>query len=76
MVPVEFAADPAGYLELVWGRLRRVRGTLRWADVFCERGAFGEDEARGVTAGLARGLLPRVHANQLGPGPGVRLPWS
>jgi imidazolonepropionase len=46
----------------------------RWVDVFCERGAFGADEARAVlTAGLAAGLAPRVHANQLGPGPGVQL---
>ena len=46
----------------------------RWVDVFCERGAFGVDEARAVlTAGLAAGLAARVHANQLGPGPGVQL---
>jgi len=46
----------------------------RWIDVFCEQGAFGADEARAVlTAGQAAGLTPRVHANQLGPGPGVRL---
>jgi imidazolonepropionase len=42
--------------------------------VFCERGAFGADEARAVlAAGRAAGLMPRVHANQLGPGPGVQL---
>jgi imidazolonepropionase len=42
--------------------------------VFCERGAFGADEARAVlAAGKAAGLMPRVHANQLGPGPGVQL---
>jgi imidazolonepropionase len=46
----------------------------RWVDVFCERGAFGADEARAVlAAGAAAGLLPRVHANQLGPGPGVQV---
>ena len=46
----------------------------RWADVFCEDGAFGADEARAVlTAGLARGLLLRIHASQLGPGPGIGL---
>jgi imidazolonepropionase len=46
----------------------------KWIDVFCERGAFGPDEAATVLeAGRARGLLPRVHANQLGPGPGVRV---
>src|ERR1700722_10321570 len=75
VVPVEFAADPAGYVDLVCGpMLAACAAHCRWADVFCERGAFGEDEARAVlTAGLARGLLPRVHANQLGPGPGIRL---
>ncbi len=42
--------------------------------MFCEQGAFGVDEARAVlTAGQAAGLTPRVHANQLGPGPGVQL---
>jgi imidazolonepropionase len=43
-------------------------------DVFCERGAFDVDAARAVLlAGRAAGLTPRVHANQLGPGPGVAL---
>ena len=46
----------------------------RWVDVFCERGAFDADQSRAVlTAGEAAGLGCRVHANQLGPGPGVRL---
>ena len=75
VVPPEFAADPAGYVDLVCGAmLAACAPRSRWVDVFCERGAFGADEARAVlTAGMARGLLPRVHANQLGPGPGVRL---
>src|SRR3712207_9538715 len=46
----------------------------RWIDVFCEKGAFDADQSRAVlTAGRAAGLGLRVHANQLGPGPGVRL---
>jgi imidazolonepropionase len=46
----------------------------KWVDVFCERGAFGRDEAAAVlAAGTAAGLQPRIHANQLGPGPGVQL---
>jgi imidazolonepropionase len=54
--------------------LRRCAPHARWIDVFCEDGAFGGDEARTVlTAGIAAGLLPRIHANQLGPGPGVQL---
>jgi imidazolonepropionase len=46
----------------------------RWVDVFCERGAFDAGATRAVlTAGIRAGLLPRVHANQLGPGPGVQI---
>ena len=42
--------------------------------MFCERGAFDRDESeRVLAAGIAHGLLPRVHGNQLGPGEGVRL---
>jgi imidazolonepropionase len=75
VVPPEFAADRDGYLDLVCGpMLDACAPHCRWADVFCEDGAFGADEARAVlTAALARGLFPRIHANQLGPGPGVQL---
>ena len=46
----------------------------RWIDVFCEKGAFDGDQARAIlTAGKAKGLHPRVHANQLSYGPGVQL---
>jgi imidazolonepropionase len=46
----------------------------RWIDVFCERGAFDAEQSRVVLeAGAAAGLGLRVHGNQLGPGPGVRL---
>ena len=75
VVPPEFAADPGGYTDLVRGPMLAACATYaRWVDVFCEQGAFGVDEARAVlTAGQAAGLTPRVHANQLGPGPGVQL---
>jgi len=75
VVPPEFAGDRAGYLDLVCGQmLTACAPWARWVDVFCERGAFGADEARAVlTAGQAAGLTPRVHANQLGAGPGVQL---
>ena len=75
IVPPEFAGDSAGYLDLVCGAmLEACAPQAKWVDVFCEQGAFGGGEAAAVlAAGQARGLLPRVHANQLGPGPGVRV---
>lgn len=46
----------------------------KWIDVFCETGAFTVEQSRRVLeAGIAKGLRPRVHASQLGPGDGVRL---
>lgn len=74
-VPSEFANDRDGYLDLVVGdMLRACVPFARWVDVFCDSGAFSEDEARDVlTAGAAAGLGVRVHGNQLALGPGVRL---
>jgi imidazolonepropionase len=75
MVPAEYADRPDEYVALVCGpMLRAAAPHSRWVDVFCERGAFDEEQSRAVLrAGIAAGLLPRIHANQLGPGPGVRL---
>ncbi|MFD4667451.1 imidazolonepropionase [Streptomyces halstedii] len=75
IVAPEYADDPAGYVDLVTGPMLDACAPYAcWIDVFCERGAFDGDQARAVlTAGMARGLRARVHANQLGPGPGVRL---
>ncbi|MFG2601293.1 imidazolonepropionase [Streptomyces sp. NPDC048462] len=75
IVSPDYAEDPAGYVDLVTGpMLDACAPYARWIDVFCERGAFDGDQARAVlTAGRAKGLHPRVHANQLGHGPGVQL---
>ena len=75
VVPPEFAEDPGGYVDLVTGpMLEACAPHARWIDVFCETGAFDTDQARAVlSAGATAGLRGRLHANQLGPGPGVRL---
>ena len=75
VVPPEYADDPAAYVELVTGpMLDAAAPHARWIDVFCETGAFDADQARAIlAAGMSRGLGGRLHANQLGPGPGVRL---
>lgn len=67
--------DRDDYLRLLTGdMLKECAPHAKWVDVFCERGAFDVDEARAVlTAGIAEGLLPRIHANQLTEGGGVRL---
>jgi imidazolonepropionase len=75
VVPHEYADDREAYVALVTGEMLEACAPLaRWVDVFCDTGAFDEDETRTVlSAGVAAGLLPRLHGNQLGHGPGVRL---
>ncbi|MBO0805076.1 MAG: imidazolonepropionase [Nocardiopsaceae bacterium] len=75
VVPSEFSGSADAYVSLACGpMLDACAPHSRWVDVFCERGAFSADQARAVLrAGVARGLTPRVHANQLGPGPGVSV---
>ncbi|MEU0951499.1 imidazolonepropionase [Streptomyces niveus] len=75
IVAPELADDPAAYVALVTGdMLDACAPYARWVDVFCEKGAFDGDQARAIlTAGTAKGLVPRVHANQLSYGPGVQL---
>lgn len=75
VVPVEYEGRADEYVELVCtDMLEACAPYARWIDVFCEDGAFDADQSRAVlAAGRAAGLGLRVHGNQLGPGPGVRL---
>lgn len=68
-------ADAEDYLDEVVGpMLEGVAPYVQWIDVFCERGAFNEEQSRRVLeAGKKLGLGLRVHGNQLGEGPGVAL---
>jgi imidazolonepropionase len=73
VVPADSPRD--AYIDLVCGEmLAAARPYSRYVDVFCEEGAFDGDETRRIlNAGIDAGLIPRVHANQLTEGPGVRL---
>ncbi len=67
VVPEEFRDDRDGYVALVAGAmLDACAPRARWADVFCDRGAFDVDEARVILASARKkGLGLRLHANQL-----------
>ncbi|MGZ2224510.1 imidazolonepropionase [Glutamicibacter sp. HZAU] len=73
LVPEGWDAD--AYTDLVTGpMLDAVAGNVDFVDVFCERGAFTEEQSRRVLeAAQRKGLSTKVHGNQLGPGPGVKL---
>jgi imidazolonepropionase len=75
VVPPEFEGRADDYVGLVCSEMLAACGPhARWIDAFCERGAFDADQCRAVLeAGRGAGLGLRLHANQLGPGPGVQL---
>ena len=75
VVPAEYADRPDDYVHLVVTEmLDACAPHAKWIDVFCDRGAFDVDQSRAILqAGIARGLLPRIHANQLQHGGGIRL---
>jgi imidazolonepropionase len=75
VVPPEFADDRPGYVALVTGpMLQACARYARWVDVFCDQGAFTAEETREVLhAGVAAGLTPRLHGNQLAHGPGAQI---
>ena len=73
LVPPGGDAD-AYVRDVVGPMLEGVREHVQWADVFCERGAFTQEQSRTVLQACAEaGLGLRVHGNQLGEGPGVAL---
>ncbi|GAB4586702.1 imidazolonepropionase [Nocardia sp. IFM 10818] len=73
--PPEYAGRADDYVAMVCDEMIEACAPhAKWIDVFCERGAFDEEQSREVLkTGVAHGLVPRVHGNQLGEGPGVRL---
>src|SRR5690606_38273198 len=58
VVPAEYADDRDAYVDLVCGpMLDAAAPHCRWVDVFCEQGAFTEDESRRILiAGIGADL--------------------
>jgi imidazolonepropionase len=75
VVPAEFEGRADDYVHHVCNEmLAAALPHSRWIDAFCEVGAFDADQTRAVLeAGRNVGLGLRMHANQLGFGPGVQL---
>lgn len=72
---VPAGADPEEYVELVCTTmLDAVAPHVRWADVFCDKGAFTPEQTRRVLAACREaGLGLRLHGNQLEHGEGVSV---
>ena len=76
-IPVDFRSRRDDYVRLVIDRMIPAVADERlaeWCDVFCEQGVFTPDESRRILqAGSARGLKPRIHADELGPSGGSQV---
>ena len=76
-VPPQFAHRPDDYIDGVAAPLAAEaarRGLARFVDAFCERGVFTvEQSRRALAAGIAAGLSPRLHADELAPSGGALL---
>jgi imidazolonepropionase len=75
VVAPEFANDPDAYVDLVTGEMLNACAEYsKWIDVFCDRGAFtGQQTKKILEAGISKGLLPRVHLNQLEQGDHIQM---
>ena len=75
VVPSEYKGKADEYVDLICEQMiTQVKPYAKWIDVFCDNGAFTTDQARKILkAGVAAGLKPRLHANQLEQGDGIAL---
>ena len=76
-VPPEFRDARADYVRTIVEEMIpavAAEKLARWCDVFCETGVFTpEESAQILEAGVAAGLEPRIHADELGPSGGSEV---
>ena len=73
-IPLDYRERREDYVRLVIDEMIpavAAENLAEWCDVFCETGVFTPEEStRILQAGAARGLKPRIHADELGPSGG------
>ena len=76
-VPGPFRNDREKYIDLVINEMIPVivsEELADYIDVFCDEGFFSVDETeRILMAGLKYGLIPKIHANEIGNSGGVQV---
>lgn len=76
-VPEEYRNTRSKYIELIINEMIPVIASEELADyidVFCEKGFFSVEETeRILMAGIKYGLVPKLHANELGNSGGVQV---
>ena len=76
-IPLDYRERREDYVRLVIDEMIpavAAEDLAEWCDVFCETGVFTPEEAtRILQAGAARGLKPRIHADELGASGGSQV---
>lgn len=67
--PPEYKGDPEKFVDLLVTEMIPAvaeRGLAEYCDVFCEKGVFSVEQSRRILqAGLAAGLKPKIHAEEI-----------
>ncbi|MES2329568.1 MAG: imidazolonepropionase [Bacteroidota bacterium] len=75
--PTEYKEDHQGYIDLIINKMLpqiAAEQLADYIDVFCEEGFFSPSETEAICrAGMAIGLKPKIHANQLNPSGGTQV---
>lgn len=76
-VPSEYKDNPDLFVEMIISEMiPKVAelGLAEFNDVFCERGVFTPEQSKRILeAGIAHGLLPKIHADEIEPYGGAEL---
>lgn len=76
-IPEEYRDNPEGYVELVIEQMLPIvaeRRLAEFCDVFCEEGVFTPEQSRRIiSAAKAKGLIPKIHADEIVPLGGAEL---
>ena len=76
-IPLDYRQRREDYVRLVIDEMIpavAAEHLAEWCDVFCETGVFTPDEStRILQSGAARGLKPRIHADELGASGGSQV---
>ncbi|WP_026694629.1 imidazolonepropionase [Peribacillus kribbensis] len=76
-IPKRYKDKPDQFVDLVSQEMIpeiAKRGLAEFNDVFCERGVFTPEQTRKILrAGIAHGLIPKIHADEIEPYGGAEL---
>ncbi len=65
LVPEEYEAEE--YIDYLVSYMPKLAKLARFIDVFCDKGAFNTEQSkRYLDAGIKNGMIPKLHADELG----------